>query len=435
MRLQQQWTSCRLDYQRADVPRREGDQEKLLKESRSSYEQAVKLSSADVGERQAAEKGLRELLDAEAVLWKSKSQLLAGQALSGRRPVNEVLQDMTRALRPEVDREKRRFLQGTALKLEAFELAKSLQAALPGLGGVAVLAPQADALQRDVARELTKRVIARLVNQGFKVRSPDECEARCVRAFPRGVGKRQVFGQPAKLRTLLEVDAVVLVEVGQQATATAYDLKQRAPLTVGQVYHPGPRVWREANWREPDVIARVTFRGQRLSESGVLEENLLVTDGVSLRDGDQIQCELSLEQESYVYLLNYQVVGKSLKAWRLFPETELLLGKDVPPSPPNPLPQGAQWIPGRDHFFFLDETGGEERLYVVISRKPLPEVERLRDFVTTGDGDPRGILRKKLALLASQSLSFEAGGDRGQAVTLRGRNLVVREIRFFHVSR
>ena len=162
-----------------------------------------------------------------------------------------------------------------------------------------------------------------------------------------------------------------------------------------------------------------------------LEEDLLVTDGVRLRHGDQLQCELRLDQPAHVYLLSYDSSGK---LWRLFPETERLL-PDAPPAAKNPLPKGAHWIPGREHFFILDENPGVETLYLVVARKPQPDLIALAKHVTTGEGDPTGALRRKLEGLAAQALSLAVESERNQGIALRGKDLLVRELRFTHAPR
>lgn len=428
--------ALRADYGREGVARAEGERDKLREKALRSYTQAREAASAAnaAEELRLAEAGLAALREGEADLWRRKARALAERALRGKRPAGEVLQSLIRALEPQLDDEQRRYLQDQALEVEAFALVERLREALGGAQRVAVLLPAAGEDQREVAGRLAGRIVARLIDAQLEVRSPAECRVRGAKANLGEPRAELVYeaDQRAKLRAALEVDAAVLIEVGQRVTATAYDLSLGAPRApVARVFHPGPAVWREANWSEPDLVARVTFHGQRLDPARKLEQDLLVTDGVRLRDGDQLQCELRLDQPAHVYLLSYDSSGK---LWRLFPETERLL-PDAPPAAKNPLAKGAHWIPGREHFLILDETPGVETLYLVVARKPQPDLVALSKHVTTGEGDPTGALRRKLEGLAAQALSLAVESERNQGIALHGKDLLVRELRFTHVPR
>ncbi|MGE0712449.1 MAG: hypothetical protein AB7N76_10210 [Planctomycetota bacterium] len=416
--------ALRADLEQEGVARVPGESERLEDHARGAYQRAAAEAARAKDDREAgaASSGLKALQDLAARRWRRDAAGLAQQALSGKRPAAEVLQRLVQALEPQTDPEQRRFLQDQALEVEGYALAVPLLEALQGVrGAVAVCPPEGS---DEVVEGLVRRLGARLVDGHLTVRDSTACRTR-LGATP-GLAALQTQQGREDLRKKLEAEALVLVTLGQRVTATAYDLRtgeQRAP--VARVFHPGPAVWKDSSWQEPDLTARITFFAQRLSADRTkLEEDLVLTDGVTLRDRDQLQCQVRLEQPAYVYLVWLDT--SSGESWR----ASLELGK---------LTRGEHWLPGpgRDDFVTLGEAQGveTETLYVIVSREPAPGAAALPLPGVEQGGDRDGKLRGELSRQAKETTSLDVVAGKDEGVVLRGHERLVRELRFRHVGR
>ncbi len=103
------------------------------------------------------------------------------------------------------------------------------------------------------------------------------------------------------------------------------------------------------------------------------------------RSGDRIQVAVEANEPGYLYI----VARGSSGAWKpLFPSAEVDGGK-------NHIAAGKVTTIPAGHVFTFDEQAGEEKLFVVFSRKPEPSLESLIYDLGTGKGtsaptgDPR----------------------------------------------
>lgn len=102
----------------------------------------------------------------------------------------------------------------------------------------------------------------------------------------------------------------------------------------------------------------------KYDSSGAAEET--DTDSV-FRTGDRIRLRVSVNEPGYLYVAHKGSSG----SWRmLFPSEELDGGS-------NAVVPGREYdLPGRTRLVF-DETPGEERIFVVLSRTPEQQMDRL----------------------------------------------------------
>jgi len=430
--------AIRADLARPGIPRNEGGAQALRREAERAYTLAESLGgSEDVQER--VKQGRLALVASSGDAWRKRFQDLVKRVLAGKRPPEEALSALVRAVTPDARGTTRSFLQEKALDVESYALTQALVAALPPGARVAVLEPEWPHGQRDLAaasalRRLGDLIGASLVDARLIVRTPQEIEARLksARAGPQTHAQAYDPEGRVRLRKHLESDYVVLIVGGQRATATAYDLRRGSPLApVGRVYHPTGEAW--SGVKEPNPIrAEVTFLGQKLDEEGKLQADLRVSDGAELRIGDQLQCRVRLEQAAYTYLIWCDSQGK---VWRVFPETERVL-PGAPVAAKNPLPRGAHQIPGgaQDLFFTLAGEPGRETLYLVAARRPVRHLAELERALADGEvQDPRQTLRRFLSQQAGQARGLRSSsGDAAspERIVLEGPDLVVRELTY-----
>lgn len=102
----------------------------------------------------------------------------------------------------------------------------------------------------------------------------------------------------------------------------------------------------------------------KYGSSGAAEEADVDT---VFRTGDRIRLRVSVNEPGYLYVAHKGSSG----AWRmLFPSEELDGGS-------NAVVPGREYdLPGRTRLVF-DETPGEEKIFVVVSRAPEPEMDRI----------------------------------------------------------
>ncbi|PON15154.1 hypothetical protein C2W62_25335 [Candidatus Entotheonella serta] len=117
--------------------------------------------------------------------------------------------------------------------------------------------------------------------------------------------------------------------------------------------------------KPPHLVLDVAFM-YKLNQTGVIKP--IRADGTTvLRMGQHsYRIFFRAQQMCYVYLLQQDA---SETWYRLFPQPDALAFK-------NPVePRRDYWVPGFDRWFPLDETRGQERLYLVATPRPLPELE------------------------------------------------------------
>lgn len=430
--------AIRLDLARPGIPRAPGDTQRLRREAEAAYELAASLGGSEDFQERVLQ-GQRSLTASSGDAWRTRFQELVERVLAGKRPPEEALSALVRAVTPDAKGTARSFLQERALDVEAYALSRALGQALPAGARVAVLEPewphgQSDEAAAAALRRLGGLISASLVDQRLIVRAPKEVDAR-LRAARLGAAEHGWAYDPqtrGQLREHLESDFAVLIVGGQRATATAYDLRRGAPLApVGRVYHPTGEAWSGAKAPNP-IRAEVTFLGQKLNAAGRLEADLQISDGTELRVGDQLQCRVRLSQQAYVYLIWCDSQGK---VWRVFPETERVL-PDAPVAAKNPLPAGVHVIPGgaKDLFFSITGQPGRETLYLVAARRPVQHLAELERALADGEvEDPRQTLRRYLSRQAGQARSLRSQGTTrsgAERVVLEGPDLVVRELTY-----
>lgn len=120
-------------------------------------------------------------------------------------------------------------------------------------------------------------------------------------------------------------------------------------------------------------------------------------EGQVLKSGDAYAIYVNPSDTCYLYIFQIDETGKS---FRLFPNRDFQTSQ-------NPVIGGKRiWIPNENNVYYLDETTGRERFYIMASRNPIPELEKdeainiqaneLEDLVKFKKMGPAGI-RKKVA--------------------------------------
>ncbi len=195
----------------------------------------------------------------------------------------------------------------------------------------------------------------------------------------------------------------------------------------------------------PPIRLDLAIPYQRRLPGGGVEEGV-AADGTVLRSGDQFQVRFTPASDCWVYIL---LVGSGGGCDTLFPYKGVRLGNrctgGVPYTVPDPGPEGA----GR--WFFLDETPGVERLYVVASYEPMPDLGAVLKAMAAGRAsDPALCQRLDRELDRIRSHPEGPAGDAapvavrpeavpayepapaGPGAVLRGRFQFVKEIRLIH---
>ena len=230
-----------------------------------------------------------------------------------------------------------------------------------------------------------------------------------------------------------------LVRIGfaQKVAAASFSLPRKELPADALAYVQRPTNDECGRLPLPPMELKFNVTAQRRS-GGDVEESV-IRSGDAMRSGDQFQVRLEPASDCYVYLLLY---GSDGQAARLFPnkspQFDIRMSNLCHGGISYVVPDGGRW-------FSLDDNPGTERLYVVASYEPLPDVDGLLDEMekATGkdglkiSGDLKRTVRKlgeddAAGRTGSGSMKLvepaEAAGDPdGVGDTLRGRFAVVKE--------
>lgn len=146
---------------------------------------------------------------------------------------------------------------------------------------------------------------------------------------------------------------------------------------------------------------------------GAFEE----TDGEStFRSGDRIRLSVQANDTGYLYV----VMRGSSGAWRvLFPAPDEAGGD-------NKVVKGKNYtVPaGKNGQFFFDETGGEEKLFLILTRRAEPDLESLVYAMADKDKKPAG---KQMLLAENRPPINDQTVDRLRS-ELKSRDLVFEKV-------
>jgi len=119
--------------------------------------------------------------------------------------------------------------------------------------------------------------------------------------------------------------------------------------------------------RSPDAAGPVLgLRYTILKVSG--GSTIEVAPDTSFRAGDRIQLRVEANNPGYLYIINQGSSG----TWKpIFPSPEVENGNNKVES------LHAYTLPSEEHRMVFDETAGAEKLFVILSRQPEPDLEKL----------------------------------------------------------
>lgn len=119
----------------------------------------------------------------------------------------------------------------------------------------------------------------------------------------------------------------------------------------------------------------IRYSVMKLNEDGGYDE---VRPDSNFRSGDKLRIAVEANDAGYLYLIQ----RGSSKTWSvLFPNSEYEGGSN------HITAARRQVIPGKARFT-LDDTPGAEKLFLVFSRKPEPDLEKLIYTLSTGESNP-----------------------------------------------
>ncbi len=131
-----------------------------------------------------------------------------------------------------------------------------------------------------------------------------------------------------------------------------------------------------------------------------------VTKDTDLKTGDQIKFFLKVNDNCFVYLI-YRSSQGDLAI--LFPQRFKLMSAEYTVAGNHYIPKGDQW-------FELDEHTGEERFYLLASKKRLMDLEALINDYESADSAKKPALAKtivaKIRKLRKQHLKFKTYAER-----------------------
>jgi len=131
-----------------------------------------------------------------------------------------------------------------------------------------------------------------------------------------------------------------------------------------------------------------------------------VTKDTDLKTGDQIKFFLKVNENCYVYLI-YRSSQGELSI--LFPQRFKLKSAEYTVAGNHYIPKGDQW-------FELDEHTGEERFYLLASRKRMLDLEALINDYESADSAKKPALAKtilaEIRKLRKQHLKFKTYAER-----------------------
>jgi hypothetical protein len=215
----------------------------------------------------------------------------------------------------------------------------------------------------------------------------------------RTLTARELFYAPAKPAAVKTRKAQPPKRVASSKVASAKPItKETPPPEVARVQVGAPSV-------TPSGVAVVpaSYSGRPLG----LRYSLLRNAGgdryeesdadTVFRSGDRIRVSVESNDTAYLYV----VIRGSSGSWKLlFPTPEVSGGSNV-------VESGRQYMipppPGR---FAFDEQAGEEKLFLVLSRRPEPSLEQLIYSLSSGE-KPAEEKAPKQMLLAQASLPID----------------------------
>jgi len=106
--------------------------------------------------------------------------------------------------------------------------------------------------------------------------------------------------------------------------------------------------------------------------------------GATLKTGDQFKINFMANGDGYVYVINFDSQGKALI---IFPHPEAGTGNQVKAGQTYEIPSSpANW-------YYLDDTKGQETLYIVASPFPIPNLDSLVSDLKQGKGGAQSSLK------------------------------------------
>ena len=181
---------------------------------------------------------------------------------------------------------------------------------------------------------------------------------------------------------------------------------------------------------------KMNIIGQRKESDGSYTE-VFVKEGSSLRSRDNFQVHLETDRPAYVYILIYDSQNK---ASQLFPDAKIEQSGYVS--------AGKQLVlPGRDLWFWLDESPGTETIYVLASEKPMTDIRGLLAKMESADDAGQQLVSRQIKEKIAIMQRGIGGITKGQAVTytlsdgkkiqkvtevVTGTGSVVRAVSFLH---
>ena len=138
-----------------------------------------------------------------------------------------------------------------------------------------------------------------------------------------------------------------------------------------------------------------------------------IKSGTVLHSGDHYKIVFTPDEDAYVYIFQADSKGQF---FQLFPMTSF---RGVTLHNTNPVRKGREYVlPAPDKAFLLDDTRGKERFYLVASRGPRPELERLAAKLQQGGQNAAelgGYFQRKRGVAAVVSdRSLQVPWERGQ---------------------
>jgi hypothetical protein len=146
------------------------------------------------------------------------------------------------------------------------------------------------------------------------------------------------------------------------------------------------------------------------------EEQAEVNNETTFRAGDRIRLAVEANDDGYLYVVNRGSSG----TWKLlFPSPEIKDGD-------NRIHKHARYEIPSGYTFTFDEQAGEEKLFIVLSRRPEPDLEGL--IYSLGQGGPatdKPAKEKPKVLMASAAFSDDVIGKLRSAYA---RDLIVEKV-------
>jgi hypothetical protein len=144
------------------------------------------------------------------------------------------------------------------------------------------------------------------------------------------------------------------------------------------------------------------------SPAGVPEyEPVRLYAGATLKSGDQFRINFMTDGDGYVYVVNFDSQGK---ASIIFPHPEAGSNNEVKTGQTYEIPSSPA------HWYYLDESKGQETLYIVASPFPIPNLDSLVSDLKQGKDVPQSSLKTARLRGSLEALT------RGVGVAAEGRS-------------